>query len=122
MPVGSYPPNPRGLYDMAGNVREWCLDGYDPQAYWWTPDRDPHAAMKGFWNYGTPTGAKEVQRYVVRGGAFTSPASACGPGARDFVDIEEAAPARNVLRTGIETPEPEIDVYDVRQMLSLGYR
>ncbi|MBW1767405.1 MAG: SUMF1/EgtB/PvdO family nonheme iron enzyme [Deltaproteobacteria bacterium] len=28
-----YAPNPFGLYNMAGNLKEWCLDWYDPKFY-----------------------------------------------------------------------------------------
>lgn len=40
-PVGTYPTNGYGLYDMTGNMFEWCLDEYDPSFYMKSPRRNP---------------------------------------------------------------------------------
>lgn len=41
VPVGSFKPNGLGIYDMAGNVMEWCSDWFDKDYYRTSPLRNP---------------------------------------------------------------------------------
>ena len=45
--VGSFSPNAWGVYDMHGNVSEWCLDWYDENYYKKSPTSNPQGPSSG---------------------------------------------------------------------------
>jgi formylglycine-generating enzyme required for sulfatase activity len=79
-PVGEKKPNAWGLYDMHGNVNEWCQDWFDDRYYGKSPTDDP-------------TGPETGSFRVVRGGGLTSSASSCGSAVRRCVEPAERGPS-----------------------------
>jgi len=63
-PVGAFPPNGYGLYDVTGNVWEWTADWFDPGYYARSPATDPPGPAQG-------------TARVMRGGSYLCHASYC---------------------------------------------
>ena len=79
-PVGSYPANGYGLYDMAGNVSEWCFDAYDENYYASSPRENPIASIIVRDPENNRTTINQLR--VSRGGNWRFPAWAVQVGSR----------------------------------------
>jgi formylglycine-generating enzyme required for sulfatase activity len=73
-PVKAFPPNGFGLYDMSGNIWQWCSDWYRPEYYADSPRKNPQGPTESY----DPSEFKDpenpqlgtIPKRVQRGGSF----------------------------------------------------
>jgi len=78
LPVGSFLPNSFGLYDMHGNVWEWCMDRYQPEYY-----GKPEASEKN------PANISSGAMCVLRGGSWQSAPRLCRSAVRHYIHPDQ---------------------------------
>lgn len=99
--VGQKQPNAWGLYDMHGNVAEWCNDFYDSSYYADSPGKNPRGPTAG-------------EKNILRGGHWAASAAACStayrcseePGFSDACFARDAIGFRCVRRSPSELESP----------------
>ena len=80
--IGSYPANGYGLYDMAGNVSEWCLDAYAETFHITSPRKNP--IVGGSLTSVLTNSANSESPRVVRGGCWISDTEALKCASRSY--------------------------------------
>ncbi len=85
VPTRSYPPNAYGVYEMLGNVWEWCADVYDESFY-----SSPEASEPNPMRVGVGAGDGSARR-VIRGGSWQSLSSDLRVSARGHMKAETAS-------------------------------
>jgi formylglycine-generating enzyme required for sulfatase activity len=76
-PVHAFPPNGYGLYDMAGNVWQWCADWYDPTSYR-SVDTAVPVNPRGPDHAATDPDEPGVAKRSMRGGSYLCTDEYCG--------------------------------------------
>ena len=92
-PAGSFPPNPYGLYDTAGNVWEWVQDRYGADYYAKSPARNPKGPDHG-------------DSRVLRGGSWDSPSDFLRSAQRDWDSPSHSSNLLGFRCAGTADPAP----------------
>jgi len=102
LPGGLYPPNPLGIYDMAGNGWEWIKDWYDPNYYSHSPVNNPQGPEKPIFK-----GRKGDFEKVMRGQDFSGPGRGliviryhADPDSKNYIPLDKT------VRCVVNSPEP----------------
>ena len=103
-PVGQKEPNAWGVFDMHGNVAEWCNDMYAEDYYAHSPQKNPR-------------GADDSETYVLRGGAWNCSPESCrasyrigaDPGFQDACFAKDAIGFRCARNPPGQSGEPKVE-------------